>query len=219
MFTRTRVPRAYFRAMADQSFERDVLSAAVAEAGAIGALAKNEKAFRAAYAAFRAADPVAFQGALTSVGLLERCVEICEWIRSKECVFICLALAGPPKPVDKPDPKALIEGIVRLTADPAAVKELVRCIEQRDQAGFQKLVGAFRSCRLIHFFCHWVCHHPPPPRLPRGLRPAARRLAPISQRSCWRPAKALRALLANEERVAAAVAASVRGRCPEALTR
>lgn len=196
--------------MADQSFERDVLKALGEEGGAVGALAGDEQAFRAAYEAFRKIDAAGFQDALDRVGIRERCFEICEWVRSKECVFLCLALAGPPKPVDQPDPRRLAEGIVRIAADGAALKELVRCVEQRDAAGFRKLVDAHKLGDLIHPFCHWVCVvrmrlvcrvvcSPQP--VPRADLAHELRLA----------GRALRALLAHPDGFAAAVAASNSG--------
>src|SRR5919197_1556935 len=93
--------------MADPSFEKAVLAALRQEAGAIGQLAANEQGFMMAYEAFRSADRDAFQAALERIKLLPQCDLVCEWIRVKECVFLCLRLCGPLKPADKPpDPHA-----------------------------------------------------------------------------------------------------------------
>ena len=70
----------------------------------MGQLAEDEGAFREAYEAFRASDARKFQGVLKRLGL--RCRLICEWIRIKECIFVCLKLCGPPKPTDRqPNPR------------------------------------------------------------------------------------------------------------------
>jgi hypothetical protein len=196
--------------MADVSFERDVLDALVEQGGAVGALAKNEKAFRAAYAAFRKVDQAAFQAALKEVQLQERCVEICEWIRSKECIFICLALAGPPKPVDKPDPRLLAEAIVRITSDAAQLKALEAAVEKRDHAAFLKIAEANKIVPLIHFFCRWICivRLRLICRVVCSPRPIAR---PSLTAELESAGKALRALLAKDGAFAAAAAASDAG--------
>ena len=82
--------------MPDQSFELDVLGDLLDEAATIGALSADEQQFQAAYRAFRARKRDAFLEALKGPGLVARCRLVCEWIRIKECVFLCLHLAGPP---------------------------------------------------------------------------------------------------------------------------
>src|SRR5947209_1414826 len=86
-------------------------------ANVIGQLVKDEKAFREAYDAFRAGNAAAFQAVLKRVGLVPRCSLVCEWIRIKECIFLCLEFCGIPKPADTvPNPRVLAEAIVRITA-------------------------------------------------------------------------------------------------------
>lgn len=144
--------------MATHSFELDVFRDALEEAGAAGEFAKDEKSFLAAYDAFRAQDPKAWQGVLHKLGLVPRCHLVCRWIRSKECFFHCLDLCGIPKPFDKPpDPRVLAETIVRVTSDEKALKKLVQAVEKRDKAAFQQLAEAFKLGPLCHLFCHWVC--------------------------------------------------------------
>lgn len=144
--------------MPDQSYELDVLRDLREEAGVVGELAGNEKSFLAAYDAFRSADRKAFQAVLDQLKLVPRCRLVCEWIRSKECVFLCLELCGPPKPIDQPpNPRTLAEAIVRLTADDKAVRQLAQAVEKRDRAAFQAIVTQYKLEPICHLFCHWVC--------------------------------------------------------------
>jgi hypothetical protein len=143
--------------MADQSFEFDVFRDLLEGASVIGQVSKDEKIFDTLYNAFRSADAKTFQSVLNQFGLLPRCRFICEWIRSKECIFLCLELCGPPRPIDKPDPRLLAETIVRLTAEPALVNQLVQILDKRDSAGFQRIVAQFNLGPICHLFCHWLC--------------------------------------------------------------
>src|ERR1700722_12117461 len=105
--------------MTDQNFELDVLRDLLEGASIAAQISKDEQQFTALYNAFRIADAKTFQAALTKFGILTRCRYVCEWSRSKECIFLCLELCGPPKPIDKPDPRILAQAIVKLTADAA----------------------------------------------------------------------------------------------------
>jgi hypothetical protein len=144
--------------MADQSFEFDVLRDLLLEAGVVGQLAADQKAFQSTYAAFRAGDKKTFQADLARLKLVPRCELVCEWIRIKECVFLCLELCGPPKADAKPpDPHVLADAIVRVTSNPKLVQQLAQIVEKRDRAGFQRFVDAQKLGPFCHFFCHWVC--------------------------------------------------------------
>jgi hypothetical protein len=128
------------------------------QAESIGLLAKDEKAFESAYAAFRSGDPKAYQTALNRLRLLPRCHLICRWIRIKECVFLCLKLCGPPKPITRAvNPRELAEAIARITSDQRAVSELVEAVEKVDAALFERIVTDYKLERLCHLFCHWIC--------------------------------------------------------------
>jgi len=144
--------------MADQAFELDVLRDLLEEGAVVGSLAKNEKLFLAAYQAFRAGNREAFDAELQRLGLLGRCRLVCEWIRSKECVFLCLELcAPPPAEAKQPDPLQVIEAAIRVTSDPRLLELLVEAVEKRDRAAFTKLVEAEKLQPFCHLFCHWVC--------------------------------------------------------------
>lgn len=144
--------------MDGRNFELDVLGDLQQEATTIGQLARSEKSFLAAYEAFRSLDKKAFQAALRRPRLLGRCRLVCEWIRSKECVFHCHHLCGPPKPtVRPPNPRLLAEAIVRVTSDEKALRQLVQAVEKGDRAAFQRVVRTYKLGPVCHFFCHWVC--------------------------------------------------------------
>ena len=195
--------------MADQGFELDVFRDLLEEAGAVGRLARSEKSFIAAYEAFRRQDPKAFQAALRLRPPLV-CRLICEWIRLKECVFLCFELCGPP-PVEQPklDPRLFAEAVVRITSNEKLVLQLVAAIEKRDKAAFQRLVKAQKLGPYCHFFCHWVCFV--------YYRLVCRWLCePLAERpnlaaELSDSGDALRALLENRKAFDAAVAASEAG--------
>ncbi|MBA2763126.1 MAG: hypothetical protein H0U42_00355 [Thermoleophilaceae bacterium] len=144
--------------MAAQGFGRDVVRDLLEEAAAIGPLAGDDKAFRAAFEAFGVADAKGYQAALKKVRLFQRCRLVCEWMRIKQCVLLCLRLCGPPP--DKlrpPDPRRLAEAVVRVTTDEKLVKRLAQIVEKGDRAAFQRFVKEHDLTPFCHFFCHWVC--------------------------------------------------------------
>src|SRR5947209_2010763 len=144
--------------MATPDLELDALRDLHEQAHVISQLAKDDAAFTAAYEAFRAGDSRAFHTALEKVRVTSRCRLVCEWIRIKECVFVCLKLCGEPRPADHaPNPRELAEAIVRITSDERLVRQLAESIERRDKASFQRVVEQFRLGHLCHFFCHWLC--------------------------------------------------------------
>src|ERR1022692_2516814 len=136
--------------MKDQNLELNVLHDLAEEASVIGLLAKDEKAFTAAYEAFRSGDPKAFHAVLERLQLIPRCHLVCEWIRIKECIFLCLELCGPPKLIEKPDPRVLAEAIVHITSNEAIVRRLVAVLEKRDQQAFQSIVKEYKLEQLCH---------------------------------------------------------------------
>ncbi|MEO6982341.1 MAG: hypothetical protein ABI072_04420, partial [Edaphobacter sp.] len=151
--------------MSDRSFELDIFRDLLEGATTIAQISKDEKAFTTLYNAFRIADARTFQASLNQFGLFPRCRFICEWIRSKECIFLCLELCGPPrlddtttdKPADKLDPRRLAEAIVKFTANPDLVARLAAILDKRDRAAFGELAEKLELGRYCHLFCHWVC--------------------------------------------------------------
>ena len=118
--------------MADQ--ERALLDEVLLGAAAIATLARDEEVFRAAVDAFRAYDGESMAKLLARHQLTEHCEIVCHWLRSKEAVILCLALAGPPAASEErpPDPREFAEVVAKLTADDAAVRLMVDAVEDRD---------------------------------------------------------------------------------------
>jgi hypothetical protein len=143
--------------MTDQNLELEVLRDLTEDADLIGQLTKDEKAFTTAYEAFRAGDAKKFHAVLEKLQLAARCGLVCRWIRIKECIFLCLELCGPPKPIDKPNPRELAEAIVRITENEAVLRRLVTALDKRDRQTFESIVAEFKLAHLCHLFCHWLC--------------------------------------------------------------
>jgi len=140
--------------MADDEELRQELADAAA---AIGALARDEDTFRAAVDAFRAADRDSFQRLLAELEIAGRCRLVCEWIRSKECVLLCLELAGPPSGPDVPDLRRFAETVVRITGDEELVERLAGAVADRDPGRFRQLLDELEASPLAHLLCRWVC--------------------------------------------------------------
>jgi hypothetical protein len=144
--------------MASQKIDYGAYRSLREGASAIGQLARDEKAFREAYEAFRSGEGKKFQAVLQRVGLLPRCSLVCEWIRIKECVFLCLELCGVPKPSDEaPNPRMLAEAIVRITSNEKLVRELAEILERRDRDAYRRIVEEYKLGPWCHLFCHWLC--------------------------------------------------------------
>ena len=144
--------------MADAFSELELLHEIETELDAVEQLLSAKGGFEAAYKAFRAEDPKAFGSALNRATLLIRCHYVCRWIRIKECVFLCLDLAGPPIAFERPpDPRLFAKAVGRLATDEKMVKRLADILEKRDQKGFLDLVQRLEIRPYAHFFCHWLC--------------------------------------------------------------
>ena len=145
--------------MADQELELDVLHDLMEEADIIGRLAADEKTFLSLSAAFEAGNRKAYQETLQRLGLIRHCELVCEWLRIKHCVLLCLRLCGPPPVVTRPpNPRTLAQAFVRVTSDEKAVQRLAAAIEKGDAAAFKRIVKEYKLEPICHLFCHWVCH-------------------------------------------------------------
>src|ERR1700756_3341459 len=98
----------------------------------IAAVARDEDRFRALFDAFRAWDRDSFQRLLREGEVLEYCEEICEWIRSQDCVLVCLELCGPPPEGELPQPLEFARVIERITGDEELVERLASAVSERD---------------------------------------------------------------------------------------
>jgi hypothetical protein len=137
--------------------DANVIRELTESAEALGAFAGNEDRFRAVVDAFRAKDADTFQRLLSEFKILERCERVCHWLRSKECVLLCLELCGPPLEVELPDPREFAQLTAKITADEELVERLASVVEERDAEGFKALVSELKIERFCHLLCHWVC--------------------------------------------------------------
>jgi hypothetical protein len=137
--------------------DANVIRELTESAQAMGAIAGNEDRFRAVVDAFRAKDGDTFQRLLSEFKILERCERVCHWLRSKECVLLCLELCGPPLEVELPDPREFAQLTAKITADEELVERLANVVEDRDAEGFKALVSELKIERFCHLLCHWVC--------------------------------------------------------------
>ena len=86
------------------------------------------------------------------------CHRICEWVCSKECVRLCILLAGPPREpvtVDQIGPFTAV--ITRLAEQPKLIETLVRAIEAEDATPSRRSPRSSRPSPISHLLCHWVC--------------------------------------------------------------
>ncbi len=126
-------------------------------AEAVGVIAGNEDQFRAVVDAFRAKDADTYQRRLGELKLLDRCERVCYWLRSKECVLLCLELCGPPLEVELPDLREFGRVTAKITGDEELVERLAIAVEERDTQRFKALVSELKIERFCHLLCHWVC--------------------------------------------------------------
>jgi hypothetical protein len=144
--------------MADDLSGLELLHELQSEGAAVGQLLGARGALEDAFKAFRAEDAKAFEAVLERARLKIWCHRICRWIRTKECVFLCLDLAGPPTAFDRqPDPRVLAKAIGILARDEKLVKKLADILVKRDRAGFLEIVKKLEIQPYAHFFCHWLC--------------------------------------------------------------
>jgi len=143
--------------MADQAANRALLDEVLEGARAMGTMADNDETFRAVVDAFRAQDGESMNLLLGRHGLAERCEFVCHWLRSKEAVLVCLALAGaPPLEEEPPEIREFAEVVGKVTADEELVELVAQAVQQRDQAAWQQLIESRSLQRFSHLLCHWV---------------------------------------------------------------
>ena len=144
--------------MADDSAERQLLTEVLTGAEAMAKLAGSDEVFRAAVDAFRALDGESMHALLERHGLLERCEEVCHWLRSKESILLCLELAGPAVASDEQPPGAreFAEVVARVTADEELVELLATAVQERDRDAWRELIEKQKLERFSRLLCHWV---------------------------------------------------------------
>jgi hypothetical protein len=144
--------------MSDEPADRELLNEVLEGARDLGRLAEDEEAFRAVVDAFRAEDGESMNRLLEHHKLAGRCEIVCHWLRSKECVLLCLELAGPPPAEqEEPDLREFAEVVARLTADEELVELMAEAVQERDADAWRELIGKQQLERFSHLLCHWVC--------------------------------------------------------------
>jgi hypothetical protein len=143
--------------MADLPPDRVLLTEVQEGAEAMALLGADEETFRAAVDAFRAQDGESMQKLLARSSLGERCELVCHWLRSKECVLLCLELAGPPRLEEEPDIREFAEVVAKLTADEELVELIATAVQERDADSWATLVKDNGLERFSHLLCHWAC--------------------------------------------------------------
>ncbi len=143
--------------MADISPDRELLSEVQEGAEAMALLAGSEETFRALVDAFRAEDGESMQMLLARHGLAERCEVVCHWLRSKECVLLCLELSGPPPQEELPAVQELAEVVARVAADEELLQRIVIAIDERDADAWGALIKQHELEPFSHLLCHWAC--------------------------------------------------------------
>ena len=121
-------------------------------------LAGDAGLFAEAIKAYRAHDGTAWSRALDKAQLLVSCHRVCEWVCSKECVRLCILLAGPPRePVTVEQIGPFTAVLTRLAEQPKLIELLARAIEVEDARAFHAVVEQLKAQAYIHLLCHWVC--------------------------------------------------------------
>ncbi|MDQ6804775.1 MAG: hypothetical protein M3065_07365 [Actinomycetota bacterium] len=121
-------------------------------------LSGDEETFRAAVDAYRAQDGESMQMLLARHALGARCEVVCHWLRSKECVLLCLELAGPP-PLEE-EPPAIVdfaEVVAKVSEDEELVELIAAAVQERDADAWAALVKEQGLERFSHLLCHWAC--------------------------------------------------------------
>jgi hypothetical protein len=197
--------------MSDNDQEFDVLRDLLGQADSVGNLLAARGAFENAFQAFRAEDSDKFQAVLKEAKLSIHCERICHWIRTKECVFLCLDLAGPPKGFDRaPDPRVLASAIAKMAEDDGLVQRVADILVKRDAQGFREILDKLGLVQHAHLFCHWLCLIRY--RLVcRWICHAGRIERPVLWLEIQNAGRAIGALLGNKDAFRAAVAASTAG--------
>ena len=126
--------------MAEGIEPTDVAGDVVEGGKAIQALTREPELFEAAIDAFRARDAEKWHAVLGKAQAFVSCHRICEWVCSKECVRLCILLAGAPRePITMEQIGPFAHVLARLTQQPEQIEALVRAVEREDTQAFQEI--------------------------------------------------------------------------------
>ena len=145
--------------MAD-SIEPTDVAADIAEGGkSIQGLAHEPELFEAAIKAFRARNYEDWHAALGKAQAIKWCHRVCEWVCSKECVRLCIVIAGPPRePITIEQIGPFTRVLTRLAENPKLIEALVRAVEAEDRQAFAEIAKQLEASAFLHLLCHWVCY-------------------------------------------------------------
>ena len=125
---------------------------------AANALARDPAVFAEAVKVFRSRDGEAWNRLFSRVDLSRSCHIICGWICSKECVRLCILLAGPPRePVTLEQIAAFPAVLQRLAKQPKLIEALAHAVDAEDSQAFHAVVDQLDARAFAHLLCHWVC--------------------------------------------------------------
>src|SRR4051812_24930556 len=108
---------------------------------AIAQLARDPQMFAEAIKYFRANDYDGWHRLLGRTVLLVHCHRVCEWVVSKECVRLCILLAGPPREavtVEQIGPFTAV--LARLAEQPKLIDALAKSVAAEDPKAFRAVV-------------------------------------------------------------------------------
>lgn len=136
------------------------VAADVAEGGnAIHTLTHEPELFQAAIKAFRARNAEEWHAVLTKARSVLWCHRICEWVCSKECVRLCILVAGRPRePITIEQVGPFAHVLTRLAEQPRYIEALVRAVEEEDSKGFHEIARELEATAFVHLLCHWLCY-------------------------------------------------------------
>ena len=136
----------------------DVVADAHQGGEAVLRLAANAGQFDEAVKAFRARDSEAWRRTLEKADLLPVCHRVCEWLCSKECVRICILLAGQPRePITLEQIGPFTAVLARLAEKPRLLEALAHAVEAEDAGAFRRVAEELKAQAYLHLLCHWVC--------------------------------------------------------------
>jgi len=128
------------------------------QADTAGRLAQDAGAFAAVVAAFESQDPDAFRWVLQRLELLPHCELICEWVRTKFCVFRCLEVCGPPPTVARlPDLEKFARAVVKLASNEKLLRRVVDAVASRDPENYRSALAELKITDICHPLCRWIC--------------------------------------------------------------
>jgi hypothetical protein len=144
--------------MSDEIDISDIVAEIGLGSAGAGTLARDAALFADAVKVFRSRDGEAWNKLLARAQLLGSCHEVCRWVCSKECVRLCILLAGAPSAAITLEQIAGFPAVLeRLAKQPKLIEQLARAVEAEDSKAFAAVVDRLDARAFAHLLCHWVC--------------------------------------------------------------